>query len=560
VLLWQEEIFSLLYVGEYMKGSEILFSTLREYGVDTMYGIVGREAEVIAFDQAGIEFVLTHDERSAAFMADVHGRITGSLGVCYSTFGPGATNLVTGVASAYSDRAPLLAISAQVQPNQIHCSTHQYIDQVALMKPVTKYACEVTHISALRREIIKAIQIAQEGIPGPCFLSIPLTLFREEYSEDVISSVLREKIIDIRVVDNVNALNSPDAFLKMFQKHAHPLFIVGHGIDHEEIYLSLSALISDLKTPFFTTYSAKGDLPATHPCYLGTISNYITHLLPDLCDTLFSEFDLVVLIGVDMVEGIPTSLFNSKNRPTFCALNSNIKAAEISRMDYTFSIPFDILFKDWRKKIISVDDGSSHIGEYKALIKKAKNDIVKNTESIDPAHVVYVVQEVLSDSDILVSDVGLHKQYFSLLYDVVRPKRFFCSNGLGSMGFGLPAAIAAKRLYPNDTVVLVCGDGGFHMSSSELETTVRYGLPIVIILFCDRSLGLIRHYQNKGFTDGDHTITHYGPVDFVKLAEANGCQGFRVTHANDLPHILKTAIDSYQTTLIEIPVMHHAYI
>jgi N2-(2-carboxyethyl)arginine synthase len=542
-----------------MLGSDILLNTLVSQGVDVIYGIVGREAEVISFDHDEIEFILTHDERSAAFMADVHGRITCNVGVCYSTFGPGATNLATGIASAFSDRSPMLAISAQVESDKLHYSTHQYINQVALMRPITKYACEIKKSADLQYEIEKAIDIAKTGIPGPCFLSIPLSFFQQKLDGPAKRYIPEHYPLDSRCVRNAPQKKSQAVdFHTLLKKSEKPLFIIGHAMYDPHIYAELSHVLECVKAPFFTTYSAKGLLSPDHPCCLGTISNYLEYLLPEVCQTVFSDIDLVVFVGVDMVEGVPVSLFERKKAIYFCALNSNIDCDEFFQLDFRFSIPYEKLLVELKDSCKTYS--TETLNEKKRIVNTLKASLLNSRDSLDAANIIATLQTTLSKRDVIVSDVGLHKQYLALFYDVFLPKRYFCSNGLGSMGFGLPAAIAAKRLYPDDPVVLICGDGGFHLSSAELETSVRYSLPIVIILFYDRSLGLIRHYQKKGCVKKNTAITHYGQIDFVKLAEANGCCGIRIKEIKELSNVLSAAIDSCKTTIIEIPICRQQYV
>jgi len=452
----------------------------------------------------------------------------------------------------------MLAISAQVEPKAIHYSTHQYVNQVEMMRTVTKYASEISDVSLLRSELKKAIRIAQEGIPGPCFLSIPLTMFQKQCQKEKALSNSLENLKDNRRVDNQENV-SVTAFYELLQKHSHPIIIVGHGLYGPMEYERLSELITELGIHFFTTYSAKGKLSSEHPHYLGTISNYTSYLIPDLRRELFAKFDLVVFVGVDMVEGIPTKLFEGKKQPTFCMLNSNIETKTIFPIDQTFSISLESLINEARNRKNLKKMNPEVTDQYRKLIYQNKRKICQDSDAIHPLQIVDSVKEVLDTTDIVISDVGLHKQYFSIFYDVSHPKTFFCSNGLGSMGFGLPAAIAAKKLYPKKNVLLVCGDGGFHMSSSELETAVRYNLSIVILLFCDRSLGLIRHYHKKGFDSGGQAITQYGHIDFCQLAQANGCNGMRLSEIGELPVFLKNATHSEIPTLIEIPMEQDIY-
>lgn len=543
-----------------MNCEELIYSVLKAHGVNTIYGIVGREAEFISFNTNAIDFILTHDERSASVMADMHGRLTGNVGVCYSTFGPGATNLVTGVASAFSDRSPVLAISAQVAHDHIHPSTHQYIDQVAMMRPITKYAKEITDPSELEYELEKALLIATQDMPGPCFLSVPYTFFQQECPSNKQRAYAFEKDIDVRKIAYDAVSNEPETFQALWQQSQYPLVIVGPGLKSKEEYDVLSRFLAARNVPFFVTYSAKAAMPAAHPCYLGTISGYIDHIMPTLCGDLFSQFDLVMGIGFDMVEGWPFDLFRNINKTTMCLVNSNIETNGLFPVDYVYSVSLKSFLDDLITRDLTVEGKHCSIDDLREILNKAKKKMLHKGEPMCAARIVHDVQKVLSPSDIVISDVGLHKQYFAILYDAFAEKRYYCSNGLGAMGFGLPAAIAAKKALPDNLVVLVCGDGGFHISSAELETAVRYDLPIVILLFCDRSLGLIRHYQEKGRASGRDVITQYGHIDFCQLAEANGCNGIRLSDIKELPILIKKSMCSRKPTLIEIPIEQESYV
>jgi acetolactate synthase-1/2/3 large subunit/N2-(2-carboxyethyl)arginine synthase len=549
-----------------MKGSEIFLNTLKARGLTTIYGIVGREAEVIMFDEVkGLDFILTRDERSAAFMADMQGRLTGKAGVCYSTFGPGSTNLATGVASAYTDRAPLLAVSAQVEKDSIHSSTHQCVDQASLMKPIVKYSKEVTDIKNLEKEILRAVVIAESGLPGPCFLSVPLDLFKQEGIYEGVTGIIKTKDIKIRGDRRIEALdkkkNSLSDFSSFLSGCRHPVCIVGSNIFDEKEKAALTELLNCLKVPVVVTYSGKRSLSCFHNCYLGTVSKYLDSFTPGVLSEIFHAADSVILIGLDMVEGVDSSLWRYGKKKKICAINSILKYSNSAKpVDLILFNPLkdivDYLKANLEKKFFSLND----LNQAKKRIEKTKDKVLKNKRGLCAFGVVEIINKVLVPDDIVVSDVGIHKQLMSLYYQAKKPNRFFCSNGLGSMGFGLPAAIGAKKTFPTKRVVTICGDGGFHLSSHELETTIRYHLPVVCLIFHDASVGLIRHYQKKGFDKTNSGITDFGKIDFVKLAEANGCKGCRVFSKNQLRVKLKKALDADTTTVIEIPLKREEYI
>jgi len=545
-----------------MTGARILLKILKRHGVNCLYGIVGREAEAINFQEVkGLKFILTHDERSAAYMADMQGRLTGKVGVCYSTFGPGATNLITGIASAYLDRSPVLAISSQVESGSVSSLTHQCVDQAAIMKPITKYSKEIRNIDELERELKLAIKIAEEGIPGPVFLSIPWDMFRQKPSKQkkhLFNLENRAKISPAALYwDSKTRL---ETFVKILKQSKSPTFIIGKGVCRDKAVLPVIKLLKILNIPVVCTYSAKGIIPHQLECYLGTISKYLDYLAPGVLERLFNKVDLVVLLGFDMAEGVMPELWQFKGNPKVCAVNSLIKnQGQFIPVNLEIKLSYKLFADKLAVKIKQPFFSSKEIRALKNDIAEIKNKAIDRLareyrNSINPIRIVGIMNSLLSDKDILISDVGMHKQFVSLFYESGKENTFFCSNGLGSMGFGLPAAIGAKNTFPKHRVVAVCGDGGFILSSSELETSVRYNLPVIFVIFSNRSFGLIQHYQSSGFKKACSAVTDFGKVDFVKLAEANGCFGYVVKSEKDFAVIFKKSLNTSKTVIIEVPL------
>ncbi|MFH2146236.1 MAG: thiamine pyrophosphate-binding protein [Candidatus Omnitrophota bacterium] len=540
-----------------LTGSELLLQVLKNRGVRTIYGIVGREAEAISFNEIdGIDFILTHDERSAGYMADMQGRLTGNVGVCYSTFGPGASNLATGIASAYLDRSPVLAISAQVEKKFICPSTHQYLNQVALMRPITKYAKEITDINYLEEEIVKAIEIAEKDLPGPCFLSISWDVLKQKKNIQDIKRAEGILYQDMRC-DARQRNDTPKDLICLLSKKNNPICIVGNDVARNGHAAKLSRFLKVLKLPAVTTYAAKGVVSCNHECYLGTVSKYLGYLTPGLLEEIFTEADLILLIGFDMVEGVDATLWQYGKEKKIVAINSLYAAASFASIDLEIQMSYPELFKALAKNVQQAKFSLDKIKKIRSKIEKIKNNSIRKQlvackNGLNPFSIVNILNKTLSKNDILVSDVGLHKQFVSLFYEVKKPKTFFCSNGLGSMGFGLPAAMAAKSTFPDKRVIAVCGDGGFHISSCELETSVRCHLPIICIIFCDRSVGLIRHYQKKGLQRDNPDITNFGHIDFVKLAQANGCKAYQARTKEEFSRCLQSVLNTNTTAVIEV--------
>jgi len=533
-----------------MKGSELFIQSLKNQGVKYIFGIVGREAKSILFDDPNIKFILTRHEFTAGIMAEVYARLTGRPQILFSTFGPGATNIVTPVASSYLDKSPMLTISAQVEKYDVNYNyTHQCVDQVSILKPITKYAKEIYSVKEIPEIIHKAFRATQLLPPGPSFVSIPFDLFDQEIDKQQAINLLKKyNYLNKKTVNYPNKKIIKKAH-KLIMEAKHPIILVGNAVIREKATDELKNFVEKWNIPVVLTFGGKGAIPENHPLYIGTINKYLSYFLKfDVNQTIFSKVDVILTIGYDYAEN---------TEPSQWTIGEKKKIINISS------------FSNTDKKLFNPD--INIIGDIKTTLRELikhnidkkkkldfsifKNKLEKFLKSKGPQNIITTIRKVLGKDGILISDIGLHKQYAGLFSATYYPNTFLCSNGLGTFGFSLPAAMAAKLFYPKRKIIAVCGDGGFHSISHDLETAVRYNLPIICVIFKDNCFGLIKHYQKEGHHKTNPEVVDFGKVDFIKLAQANGCVGYKASISN-LKVVLKKAINLSQPCVIEVPIKY----
>ncbi|MHC4941047.1 MAG: acetolactate synthase large subunit [Planctomycetota bacterium] len=525
-----------------MNASELFVACLKNEGIETIYGIPGEENIDLmdALLDSGIEFVLTRHEQAAAFMADVHGRLTGKAGVCLATLGPGACNLITGVADANMDRAPLVAIAGQADTGRMHKESHQHLDLVALFDPVSKYSVQVREAAIIPEVIRKAFKMAQMEKPGVSFIELPENVAEEEISDRM----------PLRVQQPMEPDPAPykvRAAAEVLARASSPIVLAGNGVIRANASKSLVAFAERLNIPVATTFMAKGAIPASHPLSLGTIGLQAR----DYVASGFESADVIVCAGYDMVEYAPQHWHPTKDRKI---LHLDSSPAEV---DEHYIVAAGLLGDVGR----SLDAIAELVPPCKdASVAELKGIIDRNLSShaedvgfpIKPQKIIWDLRQALDSKDIVISDVGAHKMWMARLYPAEAPNTCIISNGFASMGIGLPGAIAAKRVFPDRKSVTVTGDAGFLMNAQELETAVRLGTPIVVLVWRDDKYGLIEWHQLKKFGRPSHIA--FGNPDFVQLAASFGARGYRVGRADELGSILKEALESDTVAVIDCPV------
>ena len=523
--------------------AETIAATLKEAGVKRIFGLPGGEILdlIEACRQKGIDFLLTRHESTAAFMADVTGQITRRPGVCVSTVGPGATNLVSGVANAYLDRSPLLAFSAQLSTSFYKHSPHQRLNLAELFKPVTKWSSDISGKNTAVL-IKKAIDISMTPRPGSVHLSLPSDIAKRE---ELVSSEEGEcpKGKGGTLVDEGNVRKIADEI----GKSKYPVVIVGIGVDPRETQKSIQEFIENTGIPAMVTPKAKGIIPEDHPLFLGAAGGMAGD---GLFLELFNKVDLMVGIGFDPVESDKIWHIEQK----------------IISID-TASIKDDY-YSPYLEEIGRVDRILKHLGQmvtpnhkwtekeiirFRGKLDRAMTPRDKSSrKGLSPYHIAQTMRQILPPDSIITVDVGAHKLLFGQIWKTYSPLTFFISNGFSSMGYGFPAAMAAKLEFPNRPVVCVAGDGGFSMMIHDLETAVRLSLPVIVVVFSDALLALIDCVQAK------KGLPSYGvgfeKVDFAKISQGFGANGVKVSSFREFEVALQEAIKAQSPTVIDVPI------
>jgi len=524
-----------------MNAAQLFVKCLENENVEYIFGIPGEENIAImdALLDSPIRFVTTHHEQGAAFMADVYGRLTGRAGVCMATLGPGATNLITGVADANMDRAPIVAIAGQGATTRLHKESHQILDLVNLFRPITKYAAQILEPEIVPEIVRKAFKVAQTEKPGGAFIDFP---------ENVADMPVEKPPIRVQTAStSVAPQHKLDQAAKLLSQAKHPVILAGNGVVRQGASDALVAFAEGLRIPVANTFMAKGVMPFSNELSLGTIGMK-AHDLPWFA---FEQADVVVCIGYDMVEYHP-EMWNPNGDKTIVHID-----ALPAEVDERYIVAVGVL-GDITASLKSI--AASAAPQAEVPFSAVRRAIVEDRSAfandtgfpVKPQKIVWDLREVLGPDDIAISDVGAHKMWMSRMYRAERPNTCIISNGFAAMGIAVPGAIAAKLAYPDRKVVAVTGDAGFMMNSQEIETALRMKTPIVVLIWNDAEYGLITWHQLRHYGRPSH-IEFKNP-DFVKYAESFGAKGYRVERAEDLAPTLRQAFADNTVVLIDCPV------
>ncbi|HEX6488778.1 MAG TPA: acetolactate synthase large subunit [Candidatus Dormibacteraeota bacterium] len=529
------------------KAAEVFVDCLEAEGVKHVFGIPGEETLDLneALDKSSIQFVPVRHEQGGAYMADVYGRLTGRAGVCLGTLGPGATNLVTAVADAFLDRAPLVALTGQGDLERMHKESHQYIDVMSVMRPITKWNARLTDAAIIPEVVRKAFKIAEAEKPGATHIELP---------EDVMAATL-----DAEPLPRGNPVRTePPAreivtAAELIRSAKRPVALAGNGVVRGRAAAALREFARTTGIPVAETFMAKGVLDANDPKSMGAVGLQAG----DYELAGFGEADLVIAIGYDLVEHAPRN-WNPRRDKRIVVIDS--VAAEIDE----YFVPEVELVGDIYYVLAQLSAECRHLAP--AGRSDSLRDVVRERFSqaagddafpLQPPRVLWEIRQALGRDDILVSDVGMHKLWIGRLFPAHEPNSVLIANGLAGMGFALPAAIAAKLVHPDRRVVAVSGDGGFLMNSQELETAVRLKTAVVNLVWENGQYGSIVWKQDRRF--GHHFGTDFGNPDFVKLAESFGLPAWRVGSAAELGPLLRKALEIRdRPSLIAIPIDYSA--
>lgn len=524
-----------------MKASDLLVRCLENEGVQYIFGVPGEEIMDIldSLRDSPITFIPTRHEQGAAFMADVEGRLSGKAGVCLSTLGPGATNLITGVADANVDHSPLVALTGQAGLDRMHKESHQYLDLVTLFRPITKWNTQIKKAETIPEAVRKAFKLAQTEKLGATHIEIPEDIAKEEVEEEPLLA---------QFPPHPEPLASQvERAAKIISEARYPIVLAGNGVSRARASEALLHFAETLNLPVATTFMAKGAIPFSHSLALGAIGLQAY----DYVSVGFDRADVVIAVGYDLVEYAP-SLWNPHRDKKI--VHVDMSPAEV---DASYIVAVGVI-GDISTSLheIAARAQPSQAGCPRVLREALLEEIEEGRRDrsfpLKPQRLLCDLRAAMAPEDILISDVGAHKMWIARLYTCERPNTCIISNGFASMGIALPGAVAAKLLLPERKVVAATGDGGFLMNSQELETAVRLGLSFVVLIFNDGGYGLIGWKQETHL--GREAFVKFGNPDFVRYAESFGAKGYRVEAADDLAEILQEAFLQKEPVVIDCPV------
>jgi acetolactate synthase-1/2/3 large subunit len=529
-----------------MNAAQVLVHCLEHEGVRYIFGVPGEETmdilEALA-DSARIQFIPTRHEQGAAFMADVWGRLTGTPGVCLGTLGPGAINLLTGVADAFLDHAPLVALTGQAGLERVYKESHQYVDVVAMFAPVTKWNARVERGAALPEVVRKAFRLATQEKAGPTHIELPEDVAAEDVpAEDAQPLPIRQPRLSLPAPAGV------EAALALLRQARRPLILAGNGVIRTRAAADLAAFARRLRIPVVHTFMGKGIVSDADPLSWGTLGLLARDTVMDGVDTA----DLVVAVGYDLVEFAPGNWNSDCGRPIIHidTLPAEVDAAYVPAVELVGDIGAALrtLHSGWQTR-----RGFALASDVRERVARQLGDFAADEAfPLKPQRILADLRAALDPRDIVVSDVGAHKLWVAKLFPTQWANTVVISNGLATMGIAVPGAIAAKLAFPERRVVAVSGDGGFLMNSQELETARRLGIAFVTLIWEDASYGVIEWKQQRRF--GRTFGTRFTNPDFVEYARSFGLPGFRVERAADLLPTLTKALTLDMPAVIAVPV------
>ena len=536
-----------------LTGAEVIIECLLEEGVDTVFGYPGGQViplyDAIYEYKGRIRHILTAHEQGASHAADGYARSTGKVGVCIATSGPGATNLVTGLATAYMDSSPVVAITGNVPLSLLGRDSFQEVDISGITMPITKHNYIVKDIEELADTVREAFRIAREGRPGPVLIDVPKDLqvgyveYERKESEKVLPRVdrLEEKDID-RAVEMIKAAK-------------RPMFYIGGGVIRSDASEELNKFLEKVDAPCCSTLMGLGAVSADNPRFTGMVGMHGTKL----SNMSVNMCDLLVVIGARFSDRVIS------NGSTFArqakVLQIDVDPAEINKNIYSHQhVIGDV--KVILEKLLHRTPQLSHEEWMKVIEDNRRRFPLRiTTESRRSREILAALERVLPEDNIISTEVGQHQMWAAQYLKSIRPRRYLTSGGLGTMGFGTGAAIGAQVSHPEARVVNIAGDGSFRMNCNELATIARYRLPIIILVMNNHCLGMVRQWQTLFYDKHYSETTLDTPIDWVALANAYGVKGMRLSADDDPEAVLKAAVELGEAVVVdcEIPTDDKVY-
>jgi acetolactate synthase-1/2/3 large subunit len=537
-----------------LNGSEIIVKCLHEQGVDTVFGFPGGAVlniyDALYKNRETIKHILTSHEQGAAHAADGYARSTGKVGVVFATSGPGATNLVTGLATAYMDSIPVVAFTGNVPTQLLGKDSFQEVDISGITMPITKHNYIVKDVSELADTIRNAFKIAREGRPGPVLIDVP---------KDVTAALTEYLPVTIDAYEPSHETVKQQALeetVKLLKQAKKPMLYVGGGVIRSQAQPELAEFIEKIDAPMGVSLMGTGAVDTTHPRVTGLIGMHGTRV----SNIAVNNCDLLVVIGARFSDRVVSkaSAFARKAK----VLHIDVDPAEINKNIVTYHhVIGDI--KVVLKKLNTMLESKLNHSEWMQQIAtwKEKHPVRVAGETRRPAEIIRALSDLMPEDGIIVTEVGQHQMWAAQFYRHTPNSRFLTSGGLGTMGYGTGASIGAQVGSPQKRVVNIAGDGSFRMNCNELATISRYRLPVIILLMNNQTLGMVRQWQTLFYEERYSETTLDTYVDWVKLAEAYGVQGMRMSTEDDPKSIISAALALNGPVVIdcEVPVDNKVY-
>ena len=524
------------------RASDVFVECLEAEGVKHVFGIPGEETLDLneSLSRSSIDFVPVRHEQGGAYMADVYGRLTGHAGVCLGTLGPGALNLVTAVADAYLDRAPLVALTGQGDLERMHKESHQYIDLLRVMRPITKWNARLSDPNIIPEVVRKAFKVAEGEKPGATHIELP---------EDVMAAEIDAAPLPRRKTPRAEPqarelLKAAD----IVRGAVNPVALAGNGVVRGGATPALREFVRATGIPVAETFMGKGLLPPDNPKALGSVGLQSG----DYSMAGFDEADVVLAIGYDLVEHSPEHWNAGRDKKIVCidSVPAEIDEYFMPEVELLGDLYYILTRLAEECRHVPHQGGSGRLRE--VVLGRFEAAAGDDAFPVQPPRALWEIRRALGREDILISDVGLHKLWIGRMFPAYEPNTVLIANGLAGMGFAVPAAVAAKLVHPKRNVVTVSGDGGFLMNCQELETAVRLGTPFVNVIWENQQYGSIVWKQDKKF--GSHFGVDFTNPDFVKLAESFGMPAWRCDSADDFGERLRHALTLDLPSLIVLPI------